>query len=241
MTGSPGTAPIGLLCLDTHFAKPPGHIRCTSSLPFPVRKAVVKGTTIAELLERPSLEFFAPFLDAARELEAAGCAAITGSCGFMALYQQELAAQVSIPVFSSSLIQIPLMHQMAGGRGRVGVITARASALTRAHFEAVGAGNVPVAVAGMEAQPEFSDVILQNRRTAIDAEKLTAELVAAGWQLLQGAPDVTSVVLECTDLPPYAAALQAALGLPVADLTTLTNMVYSITARSSYQGQVQYD
>ncbi|MCB4458378.1 aspartate/glutamate racemase family protein [Leisingera sp. McT4-56] len=241
MTSPSDTAPLGLLCLDTHFAKPPGHIRCTGSLPFPVRKAVVKGTTIAELLERPSLEFFAPFLDAARELEQAGCAAITGSCGFMALYQRELAEQVSIPVFSSSLIQIPLMHQMAGRRGRVGVITARASALTPAHFAAVGAGETPVAVIGMEDKPEFSEVILQNKRTQIDEEKLTAELAAAGRQMLEVAPDVTSVVLECTDLPPYAHALQAAIGLPVADLTTLATMVHEITARGAYEGRVQYD
>jgi Asp/Glu/hydantoin racemase len=241
MTGSSETAPIGLLCLDTHFAKPPGHIRCTSSLPFPVRKAVVKGTTIAELLDRPSLEFFAPFLEAARELEAAGCAAITGSCGFMALYQKELAAQVSIPVFSSSLIQIPLIHQMAGGRGRVGVITARAAALTAAHLEAVGADGIPIAVAGMEAQPEFSEVILHSKRMALDERTLAAELVETGRALIERAPDVTSIVLECTDLPPYAHALQEALGLPVADLTTLAEMVHSITARGAYLGQVQYD
>ena len=84
-------APIGLLCLDTHFAKPPGHIRNLTSLPFPVIKSVVRGTTIDEMLNRPSDEFFAPFIDAAKYLEQQGCAAITGSCGFMALYQNELS------------------------------------------------------------------------------------------------------------------------------------------------------
>ncbi|MBE1284421.1 MAG: aspartate/glutamate racemase family protein [Rhodobacteraceae bacterium] len=241
MTSSPNIAPIGLLCLDTHFSKPPGHIRCTNSLPFPVKKAVVKGTTIEELLERPSLEFFSPFLDAARELEQAGCAAITGSCGFMALYQKELAEQVSIPVFSSSLIQIPLMHQMAGGLGRVGVITARTSALTQKHFKAVGAGATPIAVAGMENQPEFAATILGNTRLEIQEDKLSEELVEVGLQLLRDAPDVTSIVLECTDLPPYAAALQKAVNLPVADLTTLASMVHSIVARNRYEGTVQYD
>ncbi len=241
MTEATLTEPtIGLLCLDTHFAKPPGHIRCASSLPFPIRKSVVRGTTIAELLDRPSLEFFAPFLEAAKELEAAGCAAITGSCGFMALYQKEVAAEVSIPVFSSSLIQIPLMHQMAGGRGRVGVITARASALTDAHFQAVGAGDIPVAMAGMQDQPEFSDVILHSKRTELDQNKVMSELVSVGQKLLRDAPDVTSIVLECTDLPPYAHALQKQLGLPVADLTTLATMVHSIVSRSRYPGTLEY-
>ena len=226
--------PIGLLCLDTHFAKPPGHIRNEASLPFPIRKAVVKGTSIAELLERPSLAFFEPFLEAARDLERAGCAAITGSCGFMALFQRELTAQVSIPVFASSLIQIPLMHQMSGLYGKVGIITARKAALTQAHLDAVGAGNTPLVLAGMEEQPEFAEVILKGQRDQIDPEKLGAELVAVGRQLLQDHPDVTSIVLECTDLPPYAHKLQSALGLPVADLTTLATMVHSIVTRQEY-------
>lgn len=234
-------APIGILCLDTHFAKPPGHIRCAGSLPFPVRKAVVRGTTIAELLERPSLAFFAPFLEAARRLEAEGCAAITGSCGFMALFQRELAEQVTVPVFASSLIQIPLMHRMSGMRGRVGVITARASALTPAHFAAVGAADTPIAVAGMEDQPEFSAVILRGERVEIDEATLATELVGVGERLRRDHPDVGSIVLECTDLPPYAHHLQRALDLPVADLTTLATMVHDIVARRPYRGEVRFD
>ena len=233
--------PIGILCLDTHFAKPPGHIRCSESLPFPTVKRIVRGTTIRELLERPSIEFFSPFLDAARELEAQGCAAITGSCGFMALFHRELAAQVSIPVFSSSLIQIPLMHQMAGQRGKVGVITARKSALTQAHMDAVGAGTTPVAIAGMEEQPEFRDVILDDNRPEIDQEVLAQELATVGRQLVADNPDVNSIVLECTDLPPYAHRLQEVLGLPIADLTTLATMVHNIVTRSPYAGQIRYD
>lgn len=235
------SAPIGILCLDTHFAKPPGHIRCSDSLPFPTRKAVVEGTTIRELLERPSIEFFAPFLDAARDLEGQGCSAITGSCGFMALFQNELANSVSIPVFSSSLIQIPLLHSMSGGHGKIGVITAQKSALTDRHLDAVGAGDTPVVIAGMENQPEFSAVILRNERLEINEKLLSDELIATGKSLLDNHPDITSVVLECTDLPPYASALQEAIQRPVADLTTLATMVHNIVTRRPYSGQVRFD
>ena len=159
----------------------------------------------------------------------------------MALFQQELAAQVSVPVFASSLIQIPLMHQMAGLRGRVGVITASKRALTPAHFAAVGAANIPVAVAGMEEQPEFSAVILRNERREIDEKKLAAELACVGRTLLREYPDIRSIVLECTDLPPYAHGLQRRLGLPVADLTTLATMVHSIVNRGPYHGRTRFD
>ena len=144
-------------------------------------------------------------------------------------------------MFSSSLIQIPLMHQMAGAQGKVGVITARASALTQKHFEAVGAGAIPVAVAGMEKQPEFSATILGTERNEIDEKALSNELVQVGQNLLRDAPDIKSIVLECTDLPPYASALQKAVNLPVADLTTFAFMVHSIVSRSPYEGGVQYD
>lgn len=235
------SAPIGVLCLDTRFAKPPGHIRNAGSLPFPVIKSVVKGATIPELLDRPSAAFFAPFLDAARDLERRGCAAITGSCGFMALYQRELAAAVTVPVFSSSLVQIPLMHQMAGGRGRVGVITAKKAALTIRHLAAVGADATPVAIGGMEDQPEFSQVILQGRRMELDEAKVAAELVTVATRLTAGHADISSLVLECTDLPPYAGALQSATGLPVADLTTLATMVHGLVARQRFAGKTCFD
>ncbi len=234
-------APIGLLCLDTHFSKPPGHIRNLASLSFPVIKSVVQGTTIDELLNRPSDAFFAPFIDAAKDLEKQGCAAITGSCGFMALYQKELAAAVSVPVFSSSLIQIPLMHQMAGCRGRVGVITAKTKALTPRHMEAVGAGHIPVAIAGMENQPEFREVILEDRRPELDLAKVSQELITVTKTLLERFDDISSIVLECTDLPPYAHALQTEIGLPVADLTTLAMMVHNLVSRPIFSGVPSFD
>ena len=79
-------ATIGVLCMDSRFPKPPGHIRNPSGLSFPVLYETVRGTTVKQLLEHPSAEFIEPFLDAARRLEAEGVRAITGSCGFLALF-----------------------------------------------------------------------------------------------------------------------------------------------------------
>jgi len=49
-------------------------------------------------------------------------------------------------------------------------------------------------------------------------------------------PDIGSVVLECTDLPPYAVRLQQEIGLPVYDLTTLTTMVAQVVMRQPFPG-----
>jgi Asp/Glu/hydantoin racemase len=40
-------------------------------------------------------------------------------------------------------------------------------------------------------------------------------------------PDVGAIVLECANMPPYAAALRARAGLPVYDLVDLGKWLYA--------------
>ncbi len=227
---------IGVLCLDSRFPKPPGHIKNPSGLSFPVLYETVAGATVAELINRPSPEFIAPFIDAARRLEADGVRAITGSCGFLALYQQELSAAVSVPVFASSLIQVPLAQAMLRPGQKVGVLTADARNLTERHFAAVGAGGVPVAIGGMEDSHEFREVILEARRDHMDIEKVRDEVMDAAARLVRDNKTIGALVLECTDMPPYAAEIQEKLRLPVFDLTTLATMVHDVVSRQPYGG-----
>ena len=227
---------IGVLCLDSAFPKPPGHIKNPSGLSFSVLYETVKGATVAKLVKEPSPDFIAPFLDAARRLEAEGVRAITGSCGFLALFQRELAEAVSVPVFASSLIQVPLVHNMLGGGRKVGVLTASGPNLTAQHLAAVGAGDIPVAIQGMEAYREFREVILEGQRADMDVAKIESEVLAAAKLLVKSNPEVGALVLECTDMPPYAHKLQEKLRLPIFDLTTLATMVHEAVFRLPYPG-----
>ncbi|MES0827133.1 aspartate/glutamate racemase family protein [Ruegeria sp. SCP11] len=229
-------ASIGVLCLESYFPKPPGHIKNPSSLPFPVLYEMIDGITVPTLLNNPTPELLAPFIEGARRLEAEGVRAITGSCGFLALFQKELAAAVSVPIFASSLIQVPLAFHMTGANAPVGVLTADASALTPRHFEGVGAAGIPVAVQGLEDTSEFAEVILRNTRTRMDTDLIEAEVLEAARRLKHQTPEIRSLVLECTDLPPYAARLQAELQLPVFDLTTLAQMAHTVATRQAYGG-----
>ena len=147
---------IGVLCLDSKFPKPPGHIKNPSALPFTLLYETVPGATVKTLLTSPGDDFIKPFIEAAKRLEAGGVRAITGSCGFLALFQKELSAAVSIPVFTSSLIQVPLVFQLTGGEAPVGILTASKTSLTPKHFDAVGAANIPVVVQGMEGYAELT-------------------------------------------------------------------------------------
>ena len=60
----------------------------------------------------------------AREMEKDGIRAITTSCGFNAVFQSELSNSVSVPVFTSSLLQVPMVYRMLGKGYLVGIITA---------------------------------------------------------------------------------------------------------------------
>ncbi|WP_435230055.1 aspartate/glutamate racemase family protein [Pseudopelagicola sp. nBUS_20] len=225
---------IGVLSLESYFPKPAGHIKNPSSLPFTTVYEILHGITVPELLNNPSLDMLAPILTAAKRLEAQGVRAITGSCGFLAMFQREIAEAVSIPVFVSSLIQVPLAYQMT--RATVGVLTASASSLTDKHIEGAGCTGIPIAVQGLENTEEFATVILRNERDSMDLSKVEAEVLRAGQALIQNTPEIGAVVLECTDLPPYAHRLQVELKRPVFDLTTLATMMHDVVIRQVYSG-----
>jgi hypothetical protein len=229
-------ASIGVLCLESYFPKPPGHIKNPSGLTFPVLYEMIDGVTVPDLLNNPSPDLLEPFLKGAQRLEREGVRAITGSCGFLALFQKELAAAVTIPVFASSLIQVPLAYHMAGARAPVGVLTADARALTHRHFAAVGAEGIPVVVEGMQSATEFSEVILQNKRNQMDTDLIEVEVIQAATRLKSRNPEMGALVLECTDLPPYAAEIQRLLRIPVFDLTTLATMAHNVVTRMPYRG-----
>src|SRR5215216_3062485 len=100
---------LGILMLDTRFPRPPGDVGHAATWPFPVCYRIVQGAQPHRIMgETPDPALLAPFVEAARELEAAGVRAITTSCGFLAAFQRELAAAVSVPVLTSALLQVPL-------------------------------------------------------------------------------------------------------------------------------------
>ena len=227
--------PVGMISLDSRFPKPPGHIKNPGSLSFPVLYSPrVKGVTVARLLREPGEKVLELCLDAVRYLEDEGAGAITGSCGFLALYQRELSDAVSVPVFASSLIQVPLIQQMLGGGKRVGVMTASSESLTAKHFQSVGADIDSVDIVGMDDQPEFRDVILDGTRDDMDLAKIEAELLSAADDLIAKSGDLGAVVLECTDMSHFAPQIQARVQVPVFDLTSLTTMVATAIARNPY-------
>nr|WP_235964861.1 aspartate/glutamate racemase family protein [Caenimonas soli] len=201
--------------LDTRFPRPPGDIGHPDSFGVPVRHLVVRGawprTIVASAQALRSGGMLSAFCEAARELERAGAHAITTSCGFLVLLQRELQEAVRVPMVTSSLLQLPGLLER---QQQVGVLTISQAHLGTEHLLAAGVPSgrlADVIVQGVDPAGEFASAILGNR-TDMNLQQAQADVVAAALALKARAPDLRTVVLECTNMPPYAKSVHEATG-----------------------------
>ena len=228
-------APLGVLMLEARFPRILGDIGNAGTWPFPVLYKVVPGASPELVVLEGARGLLPRFLEGAAELVALGAEAITTSCGFLSVFQREIAAHVGVPVATSSLMQIPLVQATLPPGQRVGVVTISAGTLTAAHFEAVGApADTPVA--GTEDGREFFRVLIRAEKEDMDVDAAEADVVDAGRALVSRHPEVGAIVLECTNMPPYAAALRDAVGRPVFDIYSLLGWLHAGLRPRSWQG-----
>ena len=217
---------VGILMLDTRFPRIPGDMGNAATFPFPVRYLRVPGADPDRVVRRGARDLLPAFVEGARALEREGVGAITTNCGFLARFQSELAAAVAVPVFTSSLLLVPLVHRMLAPGRRVGILTVDASSLTGDHLTAAGiTPAIPIAVAGLETEKEFTRVLLGDE-LILEVDAARAEHVRVARRLVTEHPDVGAIVLECTNMPPYAADIQRTTGRPVFDIVSLVTMVH---------------
>ena len=221
---------VGVLMLDTRFPRIPGDMGNATTFPFPVRYHRVDGAAPDLVVRRGAEGLLDAFIQGARHLEREGVAAVTTNCGFLVKFQREMAAAVRIPVFTSSLLLVPLVHRMLGPGRRVGVMTVNAPSLSPEHLAGAGIGaDVPLAVIGMETEKEFTRVMLDDE-LELDVALAREEHVRVARRLVDANPDLGAIVLECTNMPPYADDIRRETGLPVFDITSLVRMVHDALA-----------
>ena len=209
-------ARLGILMLEARFPRIPGDMGNGLTWPFPVLYKLVRGATPERVVTRRAEGLRDAFIDAARELVADGADGITTNCGFLTLFQAEIAAAVGVPVATSSLLQVPFLERLLPPGQRVGVITISRRTLTPEHLVAAGlAADIPIV--GTEGGREFSRVIIGDELD-MDVAAAEADILAAGRALVQAHPEVGAIVLECTNMIPYARALRDAVNLPVHDM-----------------------
>ena len=213
-------APLGILMLDAHFARIPGDMGNALTWPFPVLYRVVRGASPQRVVMQAGAGLLPDFIGAAQELVQLGAEAITSNCGFLSLFQRELAAAVRVPVATSALMQVSAVQATLPPGQRVGVITASAATLSPAHLQAAG---VPLDTprVGLEKGRELFRVLVGAEKDELDVALAEQDVLDAGRELMSRHPEVGAIVLECTNLPPYAAALRAELGVPVFDIYSM--------------------
>jgi len=224
---------LGVLLLDTTFPRIPGDVGNELSYPFPVQIKTVEGATVQRVVYDADPSIRDLFIDAAQELAEKGVAAVTSSCGFLSPIQKDVARAVeNIPVFLSSLMQVPMAYAMT--QRRVAVITANAGNLTPLVLESAGITRViPIEIAGLEDIPAFRDPILKDD-TTLNRGEIESEIVLVANQLINTHPEVGSFVFECHNLAPYAQAVQDATGKPVFDIIDFAKWVYHTVNKKTY-------
>ncbi len=219
-------APLGILMLEARFPRIHGDMGNAATWPFPVLYRVVKGASPERVVLNQAEGLLQPFLEAAAELVAQGAEAITTNCGFLSLFQREIAADVRVPVATSALMQVPWVQATLPPEQRVGVITVSAGSLTPRHLEAAGAA-LDTPIAGTEHGREFFRVLIRGEKEDMDVTLAQDDILQAGRALVSSHPEVGAIVLECTNMPPYARALRVALGRPVFDIYSLVSWFYA--------------
>ena len=226
---------IGILLLDTSVPFIPGDVANATSYNFPVRFQKVKGFSVRRALSKdPSV--YEDLRKAAEDLVQQGVRAVTGDCGFMGIHQKELARELDIPVFLSSLMQIPFISLLIGENAKVGIITADAKSLNADLLAAVGVADATnLVIGGLENQQQFYQFAIEETGS-LDSAAVEKEVVTVARNMAAENPRMRAILLECSLLPPYGAAVQAAVNLPVFDYITMINFVFAAVVKQQFSG-----
>ena len=224
---------IGILLLDTETPFIQGDVGNATSYDYPVRFKTVEGL-LTERIFAHDYSFIEGMIAGAQELEREGVKAITGDCGFMAIFNREVKEAVNVPVFLSSLLQIPFIQSTLPGNAKIGVLTANSDSLTPEVFNKIGLNDTDgLVIRGLQNEKHFKDGVIDEIGT-LDSDGIRAEVVKAAEDIAAEHPEIRSLLLECSMMPPYSEAVQQATGLPVYDFLTMIDYVYSAVVKKHF-------
>ncbi|MBW1712279.1 MAG: aspartate/glutamate racemase family protein [Deltaproteobacteria bacterium] len=229
-----GGQALGILVINAWYPMLPGNVANASTYDFPVVYKILKEASVAQILSGdPALLDLV--IAGGKELVDQGVGAVVGACGSLANYQREAANALEVPTYLSVMLQAPLILQGLRADQRLGVIVASRAAMTPKVFEQCGIQD-PSRLVFTEAVslPEFQR--LGQCQGRFDPAKLEQELVGLAREFVTEHGDIGAVLLQCSDLPPFAWSIQKAVGRPVFDMNSLVEWVYRALIRRPYQG-----
>jgi len=230
---------LGIIELRANIAFAPGNINNASTFDFPVRyESLGDIDPMWVVAAEPHPEVIKRTIEAAKKLEMSGCRAVIGNCGFFGNYQPQVATELKIPFFGSSLLQIPMVLASMGPDQKVGVLTADGSKLKEAPaFENCGVTDLErVVTYGIEEEP--AAVFILGESGHMNLSGVEHDLVNVARRMVDENPDVGAIVLECTEFPPHAHAIQDAVRKPVWGFTTMAFWIHNGLVRKPFTGWV---
>jgi len=211
----------------------PGNVENATTFDFPVCHKTIEVDSTQLVTPEPDPTVLEHTIKAGKELQKQGCRAITGSCGYFANYLPEVAAALNVPCFLSSLMQVPMISRALKPSQKVAIICYNGPVLESAPaLENCGIDRSKIIIVGAESL--FTRLLRKPGR--FSPKKLEQGLVELAKQMVSENLDIGAILLECSDMPPYACAIQEAVRLPVFDFTTLINWVYNAVVRHPFTG-----
>lgn len=226
--------PIGIIAIDLEYPKLPGNVVNASTYDFPV--LYEKVSFEIEALFRGDEEIKEGIVNAAKKLEAEGVRAIIGACGFFAHFQEDVKEAVKVPVYLSSLCQLPSIKVGLKKGQKVAVIAASGESVTDSLLSAVGGSMEDIEVFDVGSMESFAPI--RWGKHELDNGRLTEDMRALGARIRGEHPEIGAILLECSDLPPYAWAVQEGSGLPVYDFISLIRWVKQSVSQNPYYGTI---
>ena len=214
---------VGVILLDTDIPRAVGDINHGRTFPFALQYEITDGAFARHVVEEEAEGLLERLVTSGQRLIRRGSRALTTSCGFLAIFQAELAEKLQAPVATSSLLQVPMLLRILPANQRLCVVAANATTLSERHLRSAGISAEDaqrVRIIGMEDSSHFYSVVV-GLEGPLDTALARQEVVRICATAQQDDPSIGAFLFECTNLPPYSAAVREATGLPVWDATSL--------------------
>lgn len=214
---------IGVLVFSTSTPRIPGDAGHAASFSYPVRYEVIKGG-FADLLDYNDT-IKENILAGCRHLKNAGIKGILGDCGMMSLYQDCIGAEVGLPFVGSSLCQLPMVWQMIGRSGSIGILTGHSELLSEKHLLASGwSRDISVSIQGLQEEPHFHEIVIEGGKN-LNVEKMNRDVLHAASLLKEKTKDLRAVIIECSNLATYARWIANICQVPIFDTMSAANLL----------------
>ena len=207
-------APLTVLQLDTVFPRVAGDVASPDTYQTPIAiKKIDQASVAAVVTAAPDQTNISKFEQACGDIHHG--IGVT-SCGFLGYWQDHLNRICPAPFIASSLVDLPHWQGLHGD-GELAIVTFDDAVLSTPLYEGLRSG-FHGAVIGLSPDMHLRQVISQDR-PELDQPRAEQEMLDLLTPYL-AAGSIKALVLECTNLPPYKAAIKSRFDVEVYDILT---------------------